>query len=55
MIEISLLANFCTRRTGIVFALSNKGGITNTMVQVVNSDRGVVVDIDSSLESILNG
>ena len=32
---------------GLAYALSDKGGIPNTMIQVVKTDRNCVVDINS--------
>ena len=40
---------------GLVFALSHKGGIYNTMMQVINTDRDCVVDVDSKFKPDLNG
>ena len=40
---------------GLVFALSHKGGIYNTVIQVINTDRDCVVDINSEFKPDLNG
>ena len=39
---------------GLGYALSDKGGVTNTMVQVVNTDRDRVLQISSKFSPVLN-
>ena len=39
---------------GLAYALSDKGGITNTMVQVVNTDRDKVLQINSKFSPVLD-